>query len=131
MTTISDNLTVKPRLITDGAQALYFFFIKGIKYKVSCHALYQFHERFYEKNPDAKKKKTIGEEIEKTLNRMLALFKKAAKVERRNNILQIMRHNFETADYYFSGGWIFVLSGNTIKTVYHKGTMGDLYKEEI
>lgn len=54
--------------------------------------------------------------------------KTATPVQRKNRVTQIIRHGFEEAEYFWNRGWVFVVTGNIIKTCYEKGELANLYR---
>ncbi len=100
------------------------FSIKDGIFYVDNHAFSQYINRVKESIPDEKVKKWKLDTKRGCLMSLFNKFKESIPVDRRNAALQIMKYDFERADYRATKDCVFVIvENNVLKTCYYKGNV--------
>lgn len=95
---------------------------------ISTHAIKQFYKRKLETRPDLEPEKR--DDVLYFYNNFIKHLKKARLSERKNQVRQLLSHDFQEARYYVSWNWVFVVEKkqNTILTCFPHEHEKNLYR---
>jgi len=73
-------------------------------------------ERFEERNEDVSKPSNVEKTIRKLLKKSFQI-----KFSGKHQVIRLLNNDIKEAVYYYSSGWIFVVSNNKIVTIERQG----------